>query len=224
MSNPIFTVLYRKIRAHYAAHPEAVRFIGITGEYAAGKTWFSEAFARYLREQKIDAHPLETDMYFLFSKAERFALEARLREEGQLEERRHEGYTLDTDRWLTHLRQLRERTPVSDRGLYQRKTGEKDLVLEVSFNGQEKWVLFDGVWVSGQPIRQYMDVMVQLLAEEGVRRERARLRAASLNIPYEQTPERFRGIDELTRRCLCRDPEDIVINNSNFDNPVLVKK
>src|SRR3989338_8899241 len=217
----VFRIIHDTLREKYPAPQQRVLFVGIAGTYAAGKTTFSRDMATYLCQADIDAQALETDMYFRLSKPDRFELEKRLREERQLEQRRHEGYVLDTGLWTCHLDMLRQRQEVHQTGLYQRETGEKDLTLDITFNGQEKWILYDGVWVTGEAIREHMDLVLILTADQAMRMERARSRAGRLAHPYVQTPERFHGIDEFTRTFLEQQSTDMVINNTDINNPLV---
>lgn len=199
--------------------------LGFGGEYAAGKTTFTKNFADFLILLGYDAQALPTDMYFRYSKPERHKLLSQFKEEGTYEQKLPETYELRDDLILEHLDKLRNGQEVTTEGLYQRDTGDLDFKLHVHFNGQPKWLLYDGVWVVSEPFKSIMDKIVVITSETPERMQRAKLRAANLDKPYVQTPEKFYGVDGFTKKILEQNLSDsfIHIDNTNFTQPKIYK-
>lgn len=220
----VFNDIYNRIRGKKPSKDLEVVLVGVCGYYSAGKTIFSENFSEFLKTKGIEPHVLESDMYFKLSKPERQALFARLKERGEYAERFHEGYNLEEALITEHLEMMQKREDINEEGLYQRKTGEKDRILNIHFNEKRSWVIYDGVWVANPLISNIMDFILFLEANKDERMQRANHRAQHSGNSYNQSEERFNKLDVFTKGYISKFNPcfNLRIENTDYDAPIIL--
>ncbi len=195
----------------------------ISGLYGTGKTEFCKELFSHLMDEKCRPVHVHTDMYFVYSRSERNKILEEFKQRNEYEQRQSEAHILNTELMLEHLLMMKQQKPIRAQGLYRRETGEKDLSIDFTFD-DNPCVLYDGMWILDEPLREYYDSVLFLIAPCDVRMRRVVNRAGRQMKPYNITAQLFKDVNTFTTKYFVEkwQSTDLLIDNSDYDNRKIV--